>query len=275
MKIQRKALNINSLAMLVAVEAAIVVLGTPGQMVLAASEREDVANARVKQSKDHSKRLAAAVSEIPGVNVRPQDLEPPDKQNNFSLNPIGWLFKPITQLQRQSITLQQQIMRLEGPIGAMQPTMLGLRDQMVRVQGKMGEVDQQMTRVEGEMHNVRSGMTKVKDDVQRMRQTLTRLEGPITRLERPIQELHEPVVRLQSPLSNVHDQMNNLQGQLTDLKQEIRTTSTFILLAIFLATMVIAVGTPIAGLIVWLNRRRLFPDRYQQHGTTTRELSLR
>jgi len=271
-KIERKAFNTSGPAMLITIAAA-VLLTSAGPMALAAKNVDDAPNSAVKQSQSNAKRLAAAVNQVPGANVRPQDLELPEKRG-LTLNPIGWLFKPITELQRQSIRLQQQIMNLEGPIGAMQPTMLGLREQMVHVQGKMGDVNQHMTRVEGEMNNVRGGMTKMKDDVQRMRQTLTRLEGPITRLEQPIQDLHDPVVRLQRPLSSVHEQMNNLEMQLIDLKREIRTTSTFILLAILFATMVIAVGTPLAGLIVWLNRRRLFPDRYQQRGLTTRELSL-
>jgi archaellum component FlaC len=222
----------------------------------ASSNAGDAPAVAGQPSASDARRLAAAVNQVPGVKVKPEDLET-EKKGGFP-NPVGWLFKPITQLQKQSIRLQQQIMKLEGPIAAMQPTMLGLRDQMVSVERHMSKVEGRMSGVEIEMKDVQGAMGQVKDDVERMRQLLSRLQGPITRLETPIRDLKEPVVGLQRPISSVHGQLTDLRSQLDEVEREIRTTSNFMFLAILFAALLVAVGTPVAGLLVWWNRRKLF-----------------
>jgi peptidoglycan hydrolase CwlO-like protein len=180
-------------------------------------------------SEQMNQQTANAVNRIPNVNVTAADLTPPEDQVIKGFHPIERLLQPIKQLQAQSLKLEQQIMRLEGPIAGLQPPMLGLQKKMTGVESQVGMMQNRLDSVEDQVIGVRS-------DIANMRKDIHGILGPMQALERPI--------------SNVATPLLGIQGQLA-----------WILVAIMVASVAIAFGTPVAAILIYINRHKLFPGK--------------
>jgi prefoldin subunit 5 len=178
---------------------------------------------------------------VPSVNVRTEDLVPPEKKGGF--NPLGFLFRPISDLQKQSIRLQQQIMRLEAPIAGLQKPMFGLQDQMMKVEKEISDMQKQMV-----------GMER---NIESMERHVINLERPVRSLHEPLERLQAPMEKLATPLVGVQDQLNSLRKDMNDLKAIITTMCSLILLVIVAAAVAIAVGTPVTAYILWKKRHQI------------------
>jgi len=188
-----------------------------------------------------NQQTAAAVNQIPGVKVAPTSLEEPAMPPIRGFHPVKRALRPIQSLQALSIQLEQQIMRLEGPIAALQPPMLGLQKRMTNVESKMGGVQDHMGKVETQITGVESEIKGVRSDLSIMRKQIGELQSPIQQLQKPLTGVAGPLTKLDNRL----DQVQALMG--------------CILLAILIATVAIAVGTPIAAIIIYVNRKKIFP----------------
>ncbi|HEY9787741.1 MAG TPA: hypothetical protein V6D17_20300 [Candidatus Obscuribacterales bacterium] len=222
------------------------------------------------------------INKVPGVNAQPDDLRE-KKSKGPGLNPIAWLFRPITRLQEQTVRLEQQIMKLTGPIAALQPGMLRLensmtgtnqqmtkvREQMVSVTDKMddvnakigevqvniGGVENKMSAVQGSMGGVRSQMAAMQKDISAMRAELSSMKKPLTDLKKPIVDLRDPLMEIREPITTVGSRVSALDAQVRDLKALI----SLVLTSIFIAALLIAVGTPVAAILIWRNKNKLLP----------------
>jgi peptidoglycan hydrolase CwlO-like protein len=205
-----------------------------------------------QSQKDRSinKSTAKAVNRIAGVHISAKDLEPPPEQGPITgFHPIKKALAPIIRLERNSVQLQQQIMKLEGPIAALNPPMLGLQSRMTSVEGKMGSMQQKLDGMSQAVGGVSKQMAGVRGDIKGMRQQITLLQEPIEALRTPIEKLQGPLVNVAEPLKQVHK-------ELAEMKILIAT----VLGAIVLATIAISIGTPIAAIIIYRNRKRIFPN---------------
>lgn len=175
-----------------------------------------------KKAVNTNKQTAQIINRLPGAHIQAQDLAIPKEPAPIKgFHPIKRALLPIERLERNSVQLQQQIMKLEGPIAGLQQPMIGLHKKMDAVQSKMEDIHGQ----------------------------LTTMDGRISRLE-------PSVARLEQPLANV-------AGPLTEVKQELQKVEVLIgtvLFTIMVAAVAIAVGTPIAAILVYKNRKKLFPD---------------
>lgn len=219
----------------------------------------------VQQTKDKSLKQKQAdkdtvklINRIPGVNVKPKDLDTEADQPApiHGFHPIKKALQPVIQLEKNSTELQKQIMRLEGPIAALQPSMNHLGKQMTSVEGKMASMqstiasmDNQAKNTAGSMHLVIEKMDAVRGDLAQMREQISGLRSPIVALQQPLRELQGPLVRVSKPLSDLY-------GQLGELKRLMQ----LILVTIFFAAGAVAIGTPIAAVLVYRYRHKLFPD---------------
>lgn len=209
----------------------------------------------LKQGDKFAQQQAHVINKVPGMEVSSEDLKEKEVKKDFSLNPIAWLFKPVIRLQEQSVRLEQQIMKLTGPIAALQPGMLGLENKMTHVQGQMVNMGGQIGRVENKMGDVRGQMAGMQKDISAMRVELGQIKQPITDLKGPIMQLHDPLLDIQKPVSTVGTKLESLDKQLADLK----TLISLVLTAIFVSAGMIAVGTPIAAILIWRNKSKLLP----------------
>ena len=205
-------------------------------------------NAFVDQANQFADEQAATLNKIPGVEVASSDLKE-KKKDGPSINPIKWIFGPVIRLQEQSVVLEQQIMKLTGPIAALQPAMLSLEHRMTSMQSQLGNLEKTTNSVEDEL-------TGIRQDIASMHETLSEIKKPVTDIKGPIMSLRDPILNIEKPITGVDKDL-----------QEVKTLLSLVLTAIFAASLIIAIGTPVAAILVWRNRQKLLPkpDEKQQH----------
>lgn len=188
------------------------------------------------KQKEEANKTASVVNQVPGVKVAKEDLQPPTSPVIKGFHPIKKLLQPVENLEGMSIKLEQQIMKLEGPIAALNPPMVNLQKKMTNMQGQLGTVQGQMT--------------GVRSDIGAMRKDIESLRGPIEHIEGPIGSLAKPLEALEMRLN-------------------------MILGAILFAALAIAVGTPVAAVLLYKHRHKLgvsdqeLPKAAQPAGTPT------
>ncbi len=191
-----------------------------------------------------------ASNEINGQKIDPKIMKKPKKKGFGlqSINPVGWLLKPVTDTQKTVIELQKQIVRLEAPIANLQKPMVGLRSDMQQVDQTMGEVNGKMTTMHGDITNINTGMGSVDKRIAHMERQLGQMYEPIVQLK-------NPVIALKDPVLGVGNQLTTLKADLKELKDVVSFTTTAILAAVLIVGVLIAVGTPIVSLFAWRHRR--------------------
>jgi len=193
-----------------------------------ASDKSKQASDKNQSGKsEQNARTAKAVNQIPGVKVSEKDLQTPQSTEIKGFHPIKKILQPVENLEGMSIKLEQQIVKLEGPIAALNPPMVSLQTKMNDVNGTMTRMQTQLNGVDGQMHGVRS-------DLARMREEIAQLKGPILAIQKPLKGVSEP-------LEAVERQLN------------------LVLLAIVMAAIGVVIGTPIAAVLVYRFRDKLFP----------------
>lgn len=216
----------------------------------------------LKSNSDHLKKedrqTIEAVNEIDGVNVEPEKFQPKEKKKGIGIpNPVGWLLKPVTDMQARVVHLEQQIMRLEGPIAGLQKPMLGLRGKMVEVQGNMGTLNNGMGKLDSNMAKLQTNMNSIENKMGTVDSRLARMEKSLNRMYEPISDLHGPITQLQKPVAGVSGQLSVLKSDLAELKSVVNTTSTLILIAIVAIGLLVSVGTPIIAVFAWRHRHQI------------------
>jgi hypothetical protein len=176
-----------------------------------------------------TKATASVVNQVPGVKVAPSDLEAPQSAPIKGFHPIKRLLQPIENLEGSSIKLEQQMVKLEGPIAAMHPPMVGIKNKMSDVNGTMNKMQDQVHGVDAQMKGVRSDLAKMHTEV-------SNLKGPILAIQRPLADV-------EGPLARVKRQLN------------------YVLIAIILATFGVVFGTPVAAVLVYRYKDKLFPAK--------------
>jgi len=216
----------------------------------------------VSAKKDEmNKQTAKAVNKVPGVNLKQADLQPPAEDPPIKgFHPIKRLLQPVVRLEKNSVMLEQQIMKLEGPIGSLQPAMLGLDHKMDGVDKRMGTMHGQLNTMSGELTTMSTDIKDVSGKMNGVRQDIGGMRTQIKGLEVPIRQLQKPLNDLQEPLSNVAKPLQEVQKELSDM----RTLLATVLGAIVIATICIAVGTPVAAVLIFKNRHTLFPNMHDQ-----------
>ncbi len=197
----------------------------------------DANDAKVDQ---YNADQAQAINKIPGENVSAADLQQA-KKKHLDLNPVDWVFAPVIKMEKQSVILQQDIMKLVGPIASLQPGMLGLEKRINSVQDQMGTVD-------GKLGHVQQQMTGLQSDVKAMRNELSQIRRPVSELKQPILDIKDPITKMSKHLAGLDQELRDLKILLG-----------FILTSIFVAAAVIAMGTPLAAILIWRNRAKLLP----------------
>ncbi|MDX2108312.1 MAG: hypothetical protein SFY67_18105 [Candidatus Melainabacteria bacterium] len=178
---------------------------------------EDVKNVADVENKKDAKAVA---EEDAAVGAQKKGFQLGD------LNPIRWIFKPVTDMQDKVVHLEKQIVRLEGPISGLQKPMVEVRTDMVGVQG-------QLKGVTGDMGSVDKRLGHVEKQLDKMYQ-------PIVELKQPVQDLAEPI-------RGLREQLN------------------MILTAVLVVGVMICVGTPVVALFAFRYRVQIMKMLAGEH----------
>jgi DNA-binding FrmR family transcriptional regulator len=211
----------------------------------------------VKPPTAADQKTAQAVSTIPGVQVDPSQMATPTQDPPIKgFHPIKKLLQPVENLEKSSVALGQQVMRLEGPIASLQTPMVGLQTKMTSVEQRMAQMQGKLSSVQGSMTGVTKDMHDIGEQMHGVRGDLGGMRGQIVQLEAPIKGLREPITMVARPVEGVQTQLTAVEKELAELKTLLGT----ILFAIFLAAGAIALGTPVAAVLIYKHRRKLFPN---------------
>lgn len=175
-----------------------------------------VSDSKAKDTKEVNgiEQVADPITKTVEVIEEPKGSNRPGFQLG-DLNPIKWIFKPVTDMQEKVVHLEKQIVKLEGPISGLQKPMVDVRGNMVEVQGQLKGVSGDMTSVD---------------------RRLSHVEKQLDRMYQPIVELKEPVQNLAEPIKSLREQLNQ------------------ILSAVLVVGVMICVGTPIVALFAFRYR---------------------
>jgi hypothetical protein len=179
--------------------------------------------------KVQAKTTAAAVNQIPGVKVAPNELEPPQVPPIKGFHPIKRLLRPVEELGAMSVQIEQQLMKMEGPVAALHPPMTNLEKHMTSVNGTMEHMQSQVDGVTSQMSGVREDLAGMRKDVS---------------------ELKQPMLTIQKPLVGVAKPLEKLQARLR-----------WVLYAIIAATLGITFGTPIAAMYIYRHKEKLLKTK--------------
>ncbi len=150
------------------------------------------------------------------------------------IHPIKRAFRPLEELQLKVVALQERVAELQKPISELHPA-------MVTLQSDSASVDKNLGAMQEKLNNMRRRIDGVRADLASMQVTIAKLRPPIVALKGPMEEVARPMLAVRSELN-------------------------WIIAAIVAAALGIAVGTPLLGFLIYMNRNRLFPVRYQtQH----------
>lgn len=147
------------------------------------------------------------------------------------IHPVKRAFRPLEELQLKVVSLQERVMELQKPISDLHPAMVTLQSDSSNVDNNLAEMQRKLTVMRGKIDGVRA-------DLASMQQTISQLRPPIVALKGPMEEVARPMLAVRSELN-------------------------WIIAAIVAATLGIAVGTPLIGFLIYINRNRLFPVRYK------------
>lgn len=185
-------------------------------------------NGTTPKQKEDAVRTANAVNKLPGEKIDPRDLEhPPIK----GFHPIKKLFQPISDLEKTTEKLNTEGTKLEKPMGQLERPMLHLQKKMVTVDTKVVQM--------------RKTLQGVSDEVIGARSDLSSIRQQMNDLKRPIVALREPVTGVASPLEQIQIKLNML------------------LFFIFIFGLIVAFGTPMAAVLIYRNRSKLFPSAHK------------
>src|SRR5262249_23737764 len=86
--------------------------------------------ARDPAQRMYEQNLIKDLNQIPGMNMQRKEMASCEQPPIHGFHPLKKIFQPVEKMACIAAQLGQQIMRLEGPIAALQPSMAGLRDKM-------------------------------------------------------------------------------------------------------------------------------------------------
>ncbi len=203
-----------------------------------------------------NKETAKAVNKVPGVNIQAADLQPPAEDAPITgFHPIKKLLRPVIRLGKGAVEIQQSMMKLEGPIAGLQPSMRSLDKKLTSVDHQMVHMQKQLSNMGGNVTHINSGLDRVGSRMDEVRQDITGMTHQVKQLIIPIHALQTPLHELMEPLKDVTKPMSQVHGQLAEL----HTMLHWVLVAIVVGVLAITIGTPLAAVYVYRNRKKFFP----------------
>jgi peptidoglycan hydrolase CwlO-like protein len=152
-------------------------------------------------------------------------------------------------------SVSKQITKLEKPIGA-------LNEPVSRIYQPLHAMQEPITRLYQPLSTLGQPISNLRNDMGQLREQMTQLQNPIASLNRPITELQGPLNQLREPVTDLRNELTDLKSQITDLKTAVNRVTYYILVALVLSGLLIAIGLPIVFMMLWsrLSRRIFHPE---------------
>lgn len=164
-----------------------------------------------------------------------------------------------------SSRLDTTLQHMKGVDKSMQKVSMQLVSMQGSLKGTYGELQQ----MRPDLSTVRQDIGLIRDPIMRVHRPLQSIVGPIHNLDKQvmsvssnIRQIKPPLVHMERPLVSLDRSMTGVDKEITGLHKEIvelRNLITMVLTSIFLAAVLIAIGTPIAAILVWRNKHKLLP----------------
>jgi hypothetical protein len=204
---------------------------------------------------------------------------------------------PIAALQPAMLNLQNRVEKMGGQMHEVQSELKSVKEQMATitpqiqqtvthmkgVDSNMGTVSKQMLTVQTtlngtyvQLRRMRPDLTSVRSDIGKIRDPIVKIQEPLISMSQPIHDLdkevkgvHTDITAIRDPLVKIEKPITSLDKQLTGLHSEIsqlRDLLAMVLTSIFVAAVLIAIGTPVAAIFIWRNREKLLPKpKHDEH----------
>jgi archaellum component FlaC len=184
-----------------------------------------------------------------------------DKQMDITHKQLG-------SVGEQMDAMYKQMGNVGGQMEAMQKQMGPIGDKMGAVQSQIGSVGQKMDSmhaqllsvghqmegmhgplegVEGQVKQMEAGMSGLREDLKSIRSDLTAVRNQVVELQRPISQIRDPLLEVAGPLEGLGKRLDRLQQLVS-----------YVLMSIIIATVGIAIGTPIAAFLIYKRFRGAF-----------------
>ena len=136
---------------------------------------------------------------------------------------------------------------MHDQIGRVGEKMDAMQGQLLNVGKKMDGMHGQLGGVEGQVKQMEAGMSGLRQDLKSIRSDLTAVRTQVSELQKPIEQIRDPLLEVAGPLEGLGQRLDRLQALVS-----------YVLMAIVLATLGIAIGTPIAAYLILKRRGGLF-----------------
>ncbi|MBX9687140.1 MAG: hypothetical protein K2X27_10585 [Candidatus Obscuribacterales bacterium] len=148
---------------------------------------------------------------------------------------------------------------VQKQIGRVGEKMDMMHDQLSSVGQKLEGMHGQLSGVGGQIGLMESGMAGLRQDLKSIRADLAAVRSQVNGLQKPIEQIRDPLLEVAGPLEGLGKRLDRLQ-----------TLVSYVLIAIVLATVGIAIGTPIAAFLIHKSHSRLL---FEASSAKERELS--
>ena len=98
------------------------------------------------------------------LSIKKQVKKSKPKGNGF----LRRMLEPVTDLQSQSLKLQEQIVKLERPIENLQPPMIKLEERVRSVEDEINDLQKYLSEVKGELIEVHSDISGVREQITKL-----------------------------------------------------------------------------------------------------------
>jgi predicted nucleic acid-binding Zn-ribbon protein len=158
---------------------------------------------------------------------------------------------------------------VEGRLGETVGHMKGVENRIATVSGQMNSVQASIKGTYTELKRMRPDISRVRSDIDRIREPIMALKEPLISMAVPIHNLdtqvsgvHDDISSIRKPLTNMEQPITNLEKQLSRLSGDIaalRDLLSMVLTSIFVAAGLVAIGTPIAAILIWRHKNKFLP----------------
>lgn len=175
-----------------------------------------------------------AAQEVDGITLTNTDMQPKKavpiaevkkKRSGFGLNPLNWVYEPISRMQETIVKLEQQIVRLEAPIAGLQKPMLGLRRDLKKIDFEIKDVRTEMQKVSGTLNATMSEITGTKDAMLATNKAMEATRDELAKTKAEVVSTKNEIRATKDAVTSTKQEISETTYAVTETKKELVTTN--------------------------------------------------
>lgn len=156
---------------------------------------------------------------------------------------LGTVGDKMEAMHKQMGSVGDKMGAMHSQIGLVGEKMDAMQNQLLSVGQKMDGMHGQLGGVEGQVKQMEAGMSGLREDLKSIRSDLTAVRTQVNELKKPIEQIRDPLLEVAGPLEGLGQRLDRLQ-----------TLVSYVLMAIVVATVGIAIGAPMMAAFL-INKR--------------------